>query len=137
MTLISQQKDADRRSRSRIPSANRLHSRYRVWCGADGAYVLEDRAATRSFSSPRESAGYVVALHKGARTPRNRAEVCSGSCEPLLEGFAAAATADQDAALGEQPRDRAADQGVAGELAIAVPDRTLKRERQLAIFPAL
>ncbi len=71
----------------------------------------------------------MVTPYNTASTPRDHAEGCSGSREPLLEGFAAAATADHDAALGEQPRDRAADRGLAGELAVAVPDRTLKRQR--------
>jgi hypothetical protein len=62
----------------------------------------------------------------------------AGSCERFLERFAAALTGDQDAAVSDRPRDRAADPRMASELAIAVPHGALERERQLvATRPSL
>jgi hypothetical protein len=62
----------------------------------------------------------------------------AGSCERLLERFAATLTGNQNATVSERPHDRASDPRTASELAIAVPHRALKRERQLvATRPSL
>lgn len=60
------------------------------------------------------------------------------SCEPLLEGFVASVTGDDDQAIREEPGDRAADLRMTGELPIAVPHRALERQRQfVAAAPPL
>ncbi len=101
---------------------------------------------TRTRSRPRSSTGWtaspsratlraVVGEHRRCqrRDRRRRAPdgLRAGSCERLLERFVAALTGDQDAAVSDRPRDRAADPRMASELAIAVPHGALERERQL------
>ena len=112
--------------------------------GQRGAAVPGRRA--RTPSRPRPSMGWTVDLawatvrvavgkHSRRELPaRQRLAadgLCSGSRERLLESFAAALTGDQDAAVSERPRDRAADPRMANERAVSVPHGALKRERQL------
>jgi hypothetical protein len=55
----------------------------------------------------------------------------ASSRERLLERFAAALTGDQDAAVSDRPRDRAADPRMSTELAVPFPHGPLRCERQL------
>ncbi len=59
----------------------------------------------------------------------------SGSRNPLLERLSASLTGDHDAPVGHHPRDGAADQGMTGELGIAIPDRPRERKGKLFLTP--
>jgi len=65
-----------------------------------------------------------------ARTP-GVVRLRSGSREDLLECCFAASACDQDAAVSDRPRGRGADPGLPRETRVAVPQRPLKRVRQL------
>lgn len=87
-----------------------------MWFGRPGCYpvfLVSERAAV---GGPGKGA---LSMSRPNEAP------WAASCEPLLERFATAAAGDQDAALGVRPRDRAADPGMAGELAVPVPDGAL------------
>jgi hypothetical protein len=91
--------------------------------------LLEDRAATRSFSFPRLYTK--AALGNQERSRVGRPEEPPGGSHVLLEGLAAALPGDHDEPVARGPRDCPADQRVAGERPIAVPDRSLERVREL------
>jgi hypothetical protein len=81
-------------------------------------------AAARA--APRPSVG-TDSRRRGARGRRSQ----TTSRDPLLEPLAASMPGDHDRAVSERPSDRPANQWMAGELAVPVPHRPLKRERQL------
>ena len=103
-------------------------------------------SGTRTPNRPRPSMRWTVGLAwatvRVVVGKRSRSELparqrlaadglCSASRERLLESFAAALSGDQDAAVSERPRDRAADPRMANERAVSVPHAALKRERHL------
>jgi hypothetical protein len=109
--------------RARIPSSPGPHN---GWTADDARAPL--RAAVGRHRR-RESRDFRRRARDGLR---------AGSSERLLERFAAAPPGDQDAAVSERPRDRAADPRMASKLAVPIPHGALERERQLvATTPSL
>ena len=114
--------------------------RVRSLCGADGAYVLEDRAGTRSFAFPGTYGVWWTAKRSpaGGELDHARPVGTGPSRDDLLKADVAARAGDHDELLLVAPRHDAGDQRMAGERAVAGPDMRLQRVAKLiARRPAL
>ena len=91
------------------------------------------RGSTAAFA--RSAVRLGVAQHGACRPPAHRQrapiDVAGVSSKRLLERLAATLAGDQDAAVSDRPRDRAADPRLASERRKSIPHRPFERERQL------